>query len=76
MVDASKYAPKRITPDAVRDSAITTTIIEVLEDERFDRLILETGIGAQFGLNAGNTNTLHQGLWPRHRWVARPGNYA
>src|SRR5262245_10464711 len=58
MVDAQKYASKDIKPYNVRDGPIQTRIVTVLEDERYDRLMLELETGSQFGLNEGNNNTL------------------
>ena len=47
-----------IKPDNVRDGPIQSKIVNVYEDMRYDRLILELEIGSQFALNDGNTNTL------------------
>jgi hypothetical protein len=58
MVDARKYASKYVKPDNVRDGPIQTRIINVFEDERYGRLMLELETGSQFALNDGNTNTL------------------
>jgi hypothetical protein len=58
MVDARKYASAFVKPDNVRDGPIQTRIINVFEQERFNRLALELETGSQFGLNDGNTNTL------------------
>jgi hypothetical protein len=58
MVDARKFASKYVKPDNVRDGPIQTRIVSVLEDERYDRLLLELETGSQFALNDGNTNTL------------------
>jgi hypothetical protein len=57
-MDARKFASKYVKPDNVRDGPIQTRIISVLEDERYDRLLLELETGSQFALNDGNTNTL------------------
>jgi hypothetical protein len=57
VMDARKFS-KSIKPDNVRDGPIQTRIISVLEDERYNRLLLELETGAQFGLNDGNTSTL------------------
>jgi hypothetical protein len=57
-MDARKYASKYVKPDNVRDGAIATRIVNVFEDERYNRLTLELETGSQFGLNDGNTNTL------------------
>ena len=57
-MDARKYASKYVKPDNVRDGPIQTRIINVFEDERYGRLMLELEIGSQFALNDGNTNTL------------------
>jgi hypothetical protein len=58
MVDARNYASKYVKPDQVRDGPLTTRIINVYEDERYGRLMLELETGSQFALNDGNTNTL------------------
>jgi hypothetical protein len=57
-MDARKYASKYVKPDNVRDGPIQTRIINVFEDERYGRLMLELETGSQFALNDGNTNTL------------------
>jgi hypothetical protein len=57
-MDARKFASKYTKPDDVRDGPIKTRIISVLEDDRYNRLILELETGSQFALNDGNTNTL------------------
>jgi hypothetical protein len=57
-MDARKYASAFVKPDNVRDGPIQTRIINVFEQERFNRLALELETGSQFGLNDGNTNTL------------------
>jgi hypothetical protein len=57
-MDARKYASKYIRPDDVRDAPIKTRTISVLEDDRYNRLLLELETGSQFALNDGNTNTL------------------
>jgi hypothetical protein len=57
-MDARKYAAKYVKPDQVRDGPIQTRIINVFEDDRYGRLMLELENGSQFGLNEGNTNTL------------------
>jgi hypothetical protein len=58
MVDARKYASKFVKPDNVRDGPIQTRIVNVYEEERYGRLMLELENGSQFTLNDGNTNTL------------------
>jgi hypothetical protein len=58
VMDARKFASKYVKPDHVREAPIQTRIVSVLEDERFDRLLLELETGSQFALNDGNTNTL------------------
>jgi hypothetical protein len=58
MVDARKYASKYVKPDNVRDGPIQTRILNVFEDERYSRLMLELETGSQFALNDGNTNSL------------------
>jgi hypothetical protein len=60
MVDARNYASKYIKPDNVRDSPLTTRIVNIYEDDRYGRLMLELENGSQFGLNDGNTNILIQ----------------
>ena len=57
-MDARKYASKYVKPDNVRDGPIQTRIINVFEDERYGRLMLELETGSQFPLNDGNTNAL------------------
>jgi hypothetical protein len=57
-MDARKYASAFVKPDDVRDGPIQTRIINVFEQERFNRLALELETGSQFGLNDGNTNAL------------------
>jgi hypothetical protein len=46
-MDARKYASKYIKPDNVRDEPIQTRIINVFEDERYGRLMLELETGSQ-----------------------------
>jgi hypothetical protein len=58
MVDMRVYASKFIKPDQVRDGPIQTRIIAVLQNEQFDRPLLELETGSQFTLNDGNCNTL------------------
>jgi hypothetical protein len=58
MVDARNYASKYIKPDQVRDGPVQTRVVNVYEDDRYGRLMLELEIGSRFGLNDGNTNTL------------------
>jgi hypothetical protein len=57
-MDARKYASKYVKPDNVRDGPIQTRIINVFEEERYGRLMLELETGSQFALNDGNTNVL------------------
>jgi hypothetical protein len=57
-MDARKYASKYVKPDNVRDGPIQTRIINVFEEERYGRLMLELETGSQFALNEGNTNVL------------------
>lgn len=57
MVDARKFAPKQIKPEHVK-APIQSRIIAVLEDERYDRLLLELENGSQFALNQTNTAIL------------------
>lgn len=58
MVDARRFASRFIKPDQVRDSPIVTRVVNVFEDERYNRLMLELEIGSQFALNDSNTNIL------------------
>jgi hypothetical protein len=58
MVDARKFAPKQVKPEHVREAPMQSRIIAVLEDERFDRLLLELENGSQFALNQTNTGIL------------------
>jgi hypothetical protein len=58
MVDARKYASKYVKPDNVRDGPIETRIINVFEEDKYNRLALEFETGSQFSLNDGNVNTL------------------
>jgi hypothetical protein len=55
---ARKYASMYVKPDDVRDGPIETRIINVFEEEKYKRLVLELETGSQFALNGGNTNTL------------------
>jgi hypothetical protein len=57
-MDARKYASTYVRPDNVRDEPITTRIINVFEEDKYNRLALELETGSQFALNDGNTNTL------------------
>src|SRR5262245_56138927 len=57
-MDARKYASKYVKPDDVRDGPIVTRIVNVFEDDRYGRLMLELEMGAQFPLNAGNARIL------------------
>jgi hypothetical protein len=57
-MDARKYASKYVKPDNVRDGSIQTRVVNVFEDERYGRLMLELETGSQFALNDGNTNAL------------------
>ena len=57
-MDARKFASKYVKPDNVRDGPIQTRIINVYEEERYSRLLLELETGSQFTLNDGNTNIL------------------
>jgi hypothetical protein len=57
-MDARKYASKYVKPDNVRDGPIQTRIVNVFEDDRYGRLMLELETGSQFALNDGNTNVL------------------
>jgi hypothetical protein len=58
VMDARKYASKYVKPDQVRDGPIETRVVNVFEDERYGRLMLELETGSQFALNAGNTSAL------------------
>lgn len=57
-MDMRKYASKFVKPDQVRDGPIQTRIVNVVEDERYSRPVLELETGSQFTLNDGNNNTL------------------
>ena len=57
-MDMRKYASKYIKPDQVRDGPVRTRIIDVFEDERYGRPVLELENGSQFTLNEGNNNAL------------------
>jgi hypothetical protein len=71
-MDARKFASKFVKPDDVRDNPIQTRIISVLEDDRYNRLLLELETGSQFALNDGNTNTLIKGFGhDTDTWVGR-----
>lgn len=57
-MDMRKYASKYIKPDKVRDGPIQTRIVNVFEDERYERPALELETGSQFSLNEGNNDIL------------------
>jgi hypothetical protein len=57
-MDARQYASKNIKPDDVRDAPIQARIVNVFEEDRYNRLCLELETGAEFPLNSGNTNVL------------------
>jgi hypothetical protein len=57
-MDMRKYGTGFIKPDDVRDGPRQETIIAVLVDEKYDRLILELSSGDQFALNKTNTRAL------------------
>lgn len=57
-MDARKYASKNIKPDDVRDAPIQARIVNVFEEDRYNRLCLELETGAEFPLNSGNNNAL------------------
>jgi hypothetical protein len=67
-MDARKYASRYVKPDNVRDGPIQTRIVNVLEDERYGRLMLELETGSQFALNDGNANALIKA------WAITPTN--
>lgn len=71
-MDARKYASKYIKPDNVRGGPIQTRIVNVFEDERYGRLMLELETGSQFALNDGNTNALIK-AWGHDtdEWIGR-----
>jgi hypothetical protein len=58
VMDMRDYASTYIKPDNVRDGPIKTRIVNVFEDGRIKRPVLELEIGSQFTLNEGNCNTL------------------
>ena len=71
-MDARKFASKYVRPDNVRDGAIQTRIISVLEDDRYNRLLLELETGSQFALNDGNTNSLIKAFGhDTNTWIGR-----
>jgi hypothetical protein len=59
-MDARQYASKNIHPDNVRDGPIQARIVNVFEEDRYNRLrlCLELETGAEFPLNDGNNNIL------------------
>jgi len=61
-MDARKFAAKYVKPDHVRDGPIVTRIVNVYEDDKYSRLVLELETGSQFTLNDGNTNVLIKAL--------------
>lgn len=72
VMDARKFASKYVRPDNVRDGAIQTRIISVLEDDRYNRLLLELETGSQFALNDGNTNSLIKAFGhDTNTWIGR-----
>ena len=48
-MDARKFASKYVKPDQVRDGPIQTRVVNVFENERYGRLMLEleTGISSR-----------------------------
>jgi hypothetical protein len=72
MVDARKYVSKYIKPDNVRDAPIQTRIVNVFEEDRYGRLVLELENGSQFTLNESNTETLLK-AWGHNtdEWIGR-----
>jgi hypothetical protein len=57
-MDARQYASKNVRPDNVRDAPIQARIVNVFVEDRYGRLSLELGTGAEFALNDGNNNAL------------------
>jgi hypothetical protein len=57
-MDARKYASKYVKPDNVRDGRIETRVVNIYEDEKYSRLVLELESGQQFTLNERNNNVL------------------
>jgi hypothetical protein len=57
-MDMRQYASKYIKPDQVRAGPIQTRIVNVFEDERYGRPVLELEIGSQITLNNSNNSTL------------------
>jgi hypothetical protein len=57
-MDMRNYASKYIKPDQVRDGPIQTRVVNVFEDERYGRPVLELENGSQFTLYDGNFNIL------------------
>jgi hypothetical protein len=58
VMDMRNYASKKIKPDHVRDGPMQTRIINVLEDDRYNRPKLELENGCEFTLNDGNMREL------------------
>jgi hypothetical protein len=57
-MDMRQYASKYIKPDSLRDGPIQTRVVNVFEDERYGRAVLELETGSQLTLNDSNTNVL------------------
>src|SRR5262249_39024778 len=80
-MDARKYATRYIKPDQVRDGPLQTRIINIFEDEKFGRPVLELECGSQFTLNDFNTTTLmkawgyEMGAWIGKEILLELGTY-
>jgi hypothetical protein len=57
-MDMRKFASKYVKPDQVRDGPIATRVVNVFEDDRYGRPVLELESGSQFTLNDTNLNAL------------------
>ena len=57
-MDMRNYASRFVKPDQVRDGPIQTRIVNVFEDERYGRPVLELETGSQFTLNESNNGVL------------------
>lgn len=73
MVDMRNYAStKFIKPDQVRDGPIQTRIVNVSEDEKYGRAVLEFEIGSHLTLNDTNLNTLiHAWGYESNDWLGQ-----
>jgi hypothetical protein len=57
-MDMRQYASKYVKPDQVRDGPLQTRIVNVFEDERYGRPVLELEIGSQITLSNSNNSAL------------------